>query len=217
MCSNVFNQMSKLSYLFLQDNPCINRNVENSISNVTSLAQEAYTKCIDLVYSNLNQKLIDLESEPKLCETLPSLKERLANLEIEIQNSKFSYLTSFKRRIEAEYLILENETVEKCTKSCENNLDDIKNDIAELNTKIDNLEILIKNLIVDIQNKCGAIGECVTKMPDTTTTTEVVATGDAGDEDDLYEGNSSYGGLNKYIYICFILVDLENTLTGSAN
>ncbi|KAL7010819.1 hypothetical protein ACKWTF_013960 [Chironomus riparius] len=184
--SNVFESLNGLIYLYLPSNPCIDKSARNSLIEVNNLAQEAYAMCFNSEYSTLNQKLIEIESEDKTCENVQSLKERLENLEIEIQHSNFSYLSSFKRRIEAEYLVLAN-VEEDCALMCNDNLDDIRKGIADLNKKVDNLENLIRDLIDEIQNKCGAIGECIeiTPVPETITTKDEIQFGD----DNITNGN----------------------------
>lgn len=162
--SNVFSNLKVLIYLYLPSNPCINKSARNSLIEVNNLAQEAYAMCLNSEYSNLNQKLIAIETEIKTCENVKLLRERLESLEIEILNSNFSYLSSFKRRIVDEYLVLAN-TDEDCALMCNDNLDDIRKGINDLNKKVDNLENLIRDLIDEIQNKCGAIGECVVRDP----------------------------------------------------
>ena len=187
--SNVFGNLKSLIYLYLQLNPCINRNALNSLQAVNDLARDAYEKCFESEYSTLNQKLIEIESAEKTCENLQSLRERLENLEIEIHNSNFSYLSSFKRRIQAEYLVLAN-VDEDCALMCNDNLDDIRKGIADLNKKVDNLENLIKDLIDEIRNKCGAIGECIEKIPEPETITTKVRTDD--DDDNPTNGNQQF-------------------------
>ncbi|XP_070505656.1 uncharacterized protein [Chironomus tepperi] len=178
--SGVFANLNVLIYLYLPSNPCIDKSARNSLEEVNNLALQAYAMCFNSEYSTLNQKLIEIEMEPKTCENLQSLRERLERLEIDIQNSNFSYLSSFKRRIVAEYLILAN-VDEDCALMCNDNLDDIRKGIADLNKKVDNLENLIKDLIDEIKNKCGAIGECVEKTVDPENVTSMITTDDDAD------------------------------------
>jgi len=98
----VFDHLSKVTYLYLQGNPCIKKDATGSASAVQTLAQEAYSKCKDSIFSSLSLKLNNLESESKTLtfESFKNFKQNLTNLETEVKISKFSYLSSIKRRIE---------------------------------------------------------------------------------------------------------------------
>lgn len=100
--AGVFTNLKKLAYLYLGNNLCINRDATASTSAVQTLSQEAYAKCQDSIFSDLNQKLknLEMESKPLNFDSAINYNQNLTKLETVIKNSKFSYLSSFKRRIE---------------------------------------------------------------------------------------------------------------------
>ncbi|XP_070497791.1 leucine-rich repeat-containing protein 15-like [Chironomus tepperi] len=179
--SNVFTNLSSLSYLYLRLNPCIDKNAANSLTDVKALAQEAYTMCKDSTYTRLNYQLNNLESELSSRTFLRHFSQRLNNLTNEIKGSTFSNLTSFERRIKAANLKFQNEDslvikvselsgdITAMSKNTQSNLDHMKIEIADVNRRIDSLKMMISTLIGDVQ-KMAEVND--RSVPKTTTTTE---------------------------------------------
>jgi len=94
--SKLFDNLQKLKYLYLEGNVCINVNGINSIQSVKNIIQVAKDACTGSDYSVLVEAIEEVEVESKI-HNLNPFKEKVDNLENEIQNSKFR--NTFQRRL----------------------------------------------------------------------------------------------------------------------
>jgi len=95
--SKLFDNLQKLKYLYLKGNVCINVNGINSIQSVKNIIQVAKDACTGSDYSVLVEAIEKVEVESKI-HNLNPFKEKVDNLENEIQNSKFS--NTFRRTLQ---------------------------------------------------------------------------------------------------------------------
>ncbi|XP_070501475.1 leucine-rich repeat-containing protein egg-6-like [Chironomus tepperi] len=86
---NVFDKLSKLTNVSLNSNTCISMAAYNSSTAVQNIIKTAKNKCTTSDYSNLEQKVKNLEAESSKLSS-EHLKEKLEKLENEVENSKFS-------------------------------------------------------------------------------------------------------------------------------
>ncbi|XP_070501454.1 uncharacterized protein [Chironomus tepperi] len=86
--SNVFDKLTKLKTLTLRSNPCIDMDASNNSTAVQNVIKTAKNQCTNSEYSNLEQKVKDLEAESSALSS-EQLKEKLEKLENEVKNSKF--------------------------------------------------------------------------------------------------------------------------------
>jgi len=85
----VFDKLTKLKYLYLQLNTCINMSAINSPTDLQSIIKTAQANCTNLDYSNLEQKVKYLEFESKNLNSA-DLNAKIKNLENEIKSSRFA-------------------------------------------------------------------------------------------------------------------------------
>ncbi|CAG9810509.1 unnamed protein product [Chironomus riparius] len=83
--ANVLDKLNNLKYLYFEGNPCISVNAINDPSSLKNVIKKTRTQCVNSEYSNLYQKVKNLEIESKNL-----FSEKLQNLENEIKMSKFS-------------------------------------------------------------------------------------------------------------------------------
>jgi len=100
---NVFNKMNKITWLGFGSNPCIDTYANDDSSKAIAIIESLKTKCFDSNFANFSQNLAKLENESKTLtfEIFEIWSEKLASLETEFKNSKFSYLSSIKKRFQA--------------------------------------------------------------------------------------------------------------------
>jgi len=100
---NVFAKLTKLRYLYLNSNTCISMAAVNNSTAVQDVIKKAQTQCTNLDYSNLEQKVKNLEIESTILNA-ENLRLKLESLENEIKNSK--YQNFFQERLQALRAIL---------------------------------------------------------------------------------------------------------------
>ncbi|XP_070493075.1 uncharacterized protein [Chironomus tepperi] len=86
---NVFDKLTKLETLTLYSNVCINIYADNNPTAVQNVIKAAKNQCTTSDYSNLEQKVKNLEAESSALSS-EQLKEKLEKLENLVKNSKFS-------------------------------------------------------------------------------------------------------------------------------
>ncbi|XP_070501947.1 myosin heavy chain, clone 203-like [Chironomus tepperi] len=114
---NIFdNLVTKLTYLVLSSNQCINIGTHGDATKIQEIVNEIKQKCQDENYIKLNKNLKSLESklDSLSVERISVFLKNVESLESEFSKSKFSNLTSFRRRLE-ELRELANETQIKHT------------------------------------------------------------------------------------------------------
>ncbi|CAG9797223.1 unnamed protein product [Chironomus riparius] len=98
---NVFNNLIKLNSISFIENICINSNAVHDVSKVQEVVKNAKTQCRDYEFLKLDGKIKSMESDSQHLnhENLIAFEQNLDNLEFEIKNSRFSFITSLKLRI----------------------------------------------------------------------------------------------------------------------
>ncbi|XP_070501451.1 toll-like receptor 6 [Chironomus tepperi] len=94
---NVFDKLTKLKTLYLISNVCINMDASNKPTAVQNVIKIAKNQCTTSDYSNLEQKVKNLEAESSILSS-EQLKEKLGKLENEVENSKFQ--NSFQSKLQ---------------------------------------------------------------------------------------------------------------------
>jgi hypothetical protein len=84
----VFHKLTKLKILYLTSNTCINMYAYSNPTALQNIIKTAKAQCVNTDYSNLEQKVKNLEIESKYLSS-ENLKEKLEKLENEIKKSKF--------------------------------------------------------------------------------------------------------------------------------
>ncbi|CAG9810574.1 unnamed protein product [Chironomus riparius] len=86
---NVFDHLSKLSYLYLLSNSCIDKKVRNSTSEVKNFIQAVKSQCNNSEFSLLKSQLESLETDSKTFNSL-EFSEKFAAFEKTFNSSKFA-------------------------------------------------------------------------------------------------------------------------------
>ncbi|KAL7014613.1 hypothetical protein ACKWTF_016030 [Chironomus riparius] len=96
----VFDNLDKLSFFWLSKNPCIDKFVSNSRSEVQNAIKFAKSQCIDSDFKSFDEKLTNLENKSG---TLSSneLAVKLKSLEESFQKSKLYKFRPLKNKLEA--------------------------------------------------------------------------------------------------------------------
>ncbi|KAL7012503.1 hypothetical protein ACKWTF_014891 [Chironomus riparius] len=98
--SQVFDNLNKLTWLWLLGNKCINMDANNNQTAVKEVISQAKVKCYNSEYLKINNELIILEKS--FCKTLkhfPTLISELNNLQSRLRDSKFSSSPILNARI----------------------------------------------------------------------------------------------------------------------
>jgi len=159
--SNVFDKLSKLSYLYLHSNTCISMNAENSLAEVQNVIRTAKAQCTNSDYSNIEQKFKNLKIEANSLNSA-DLAEKIKNLENEVKNSKFHIhyeekLKNLKTIQTQKTTTAPTTTAPTTTESPQN--PDICTEIAKtdtcsaLNSKFVSLVTNLKDLVAQAANK----------------------------------------------------------------
>jgi len=141
---NVFDKLTKLKTLDLRSNSCINMYAVKNQTGVQEVIKSAKSRCTNSDYSNLEQKVRNLEVESKNLNS-ENFKEKLENLENEIKNSKFENFFQEKLQglkaalIKHEMLeffdtmssIVKNNSFEMCS-AFESKVDDVADNLLDL-------------------------------------------------------------------------------------
>ncbi|CAG9797210.1 unnamed protein product [Chironomus riparius] len=99
---HVFSNLQKLTSLGLGNNVCIVLIAEQNTTAVQNIINKARIQCKNYVFLKLDGKIKGLESDATNINhrNVQSFKQNIYNLECEIRNSKFSFLSSFQERIQ---------------------------------------------------------------------------------------------------------------------
>jgi len=92
---NVFDKLTKLKYLYLVSNICIDMKAENNPTKLQNVITAAKAQCISSEYLNLEQKFRNLKNNNLNSE---NFKQQIEKFENEVKNSKFS--NTFYQRIQ---------------------------------------------------------------------------------------------------------------------
>ena len=99
---NVFSNLKKLTSLGLKNNVCIVLNAEQNTTAVENIINKARIQCKNYAFLKLDGKIKGLDSDAKNINqrNFQTFEQNLYNLECEIRNSKFLFLSIFKERIQ---------------------------------------------------------------------------------------------------------------------
>lgn len=100
---NVFDNLNKLSSLFLSGNQCSNKfSKNNDRTDVQRIINELKSQCQDSDFLNLDQKIGKLVLDVKSLnsENFPVFRQNVENFESELNSSKFSGFSPQKKRFE---------------------------------------------------------------------------------------------------------------------
>ncbi|XP_070501450.1 putative leucine-rich repeat-containing protein DDB_G0290503 [Chironomus tepperi] len=168
---NVFDKLTKLKSLNLNSNVCIKLDASNNSTAVQNVIKTAKNQCINSDYSNLEQKVKNLEAESS---TLSSeqLKEKLEKLENEVKNSKFpNFFRNILQGLKAIQTKKAQEEAKTTTTEPTTTIESSKFDTcAALESKVDKMTENLTDLMIlatngtDTQQCAALINENFTKM-----------------------------------------------------
>ncbi|KAL7012481.1 hypothetical protein ACKWTF_014873 [Chironomus riparius] len=101
--SQVFDNLNKLTWLYLHKNTCIDMDAENNQTAVKEVISQAKVKCYNSEYLIIDNELAMIEDK-LFCansEALPVLTQHLKDLQTQYEKSNFSKSWSLKERFEA--------------------------------------------------------------------------------------------------------------------
>lgn len=166
----VFDNLSKLSDIWLVLNQCIDKKSDGSLVSVDEMIGKVKDKCVSPAFLILKEKLDDFEDANKNLH-IEKFHEKLEVLEQELKSSKFYNFPSLKKKID-EYKVL---IIQKSCKIDNLNAGSFKaEEITALNMKINDIESDLKISITDtskdmenlVKNLQAAHNEGVTALKD---------------------------------------------------
>jgi hypothetical protein len=147
---HVFDHLSRLSYLYLTFNVCIDRYAENSISNVRNVIIDARLQCVNSEYSTLKVQLASFETESKFLNS-QEFSKKFSALETIFNASNFANFFTFKlhelkdRRQHA-LTIITNQVPTTTTESV------MFETCSELETKVESIAASLNDLMIQTSN-----------------------------------------------------------------
>ncbi|KAL7012111.1 hypothetical protein ACKWTF_014639 [Chironomus riparius] len=160
---NVFDHLSKLSYLYLLSNSCIDKKAENSISEVKNVIQAAKSQCINSEFSSLKSQLESLEKDSKTLNS-QELSEKLAAFEKTFNSSKFSNFRPLNYKFEAiKELKFENVILTK-TSIVDTKLDSLNVLMTKVSSNVNDIKSSQSSLLSAIKTGHSSIVESINNV-----------------------------------------------------
>jgi len=153
---NVFSSLAKLTSLSLGNNVCIVLIAEDNTTAVLNVINKARIQCKNYAFLMYDGNIKGIESDSKYLnpKNYQIFEQNLYNLECEIKNSKFTYLSSFKERIQ-KLKVLKSEFKVSSHGNDQNegnatNIKSLINQVQTLNVKFQKIEKDVEATGIDI-------------------------------------------------------------------